>query len=95
METIKEAAIRKAKEETNLDCEFIKTMSVEESIFPKNQNMKTDLHTVNICCHLIPKSIEYFQLDKYQSDFKWVNKQNAAYHKAVNYPLSLMGFNNI
>jgi len=52
LETLKDATIRKAKEETNLDCEFINIISVEETIFNKNENMFTDVHTVNICCIL-------------------------------------------
>jgi colanic acid biosynthesis protein WcaH len=93
LETIKDAAIRKAKEETNLDCEFIQVISAEESIFPKNENMDTDVHTVNICCYLIPKDIKSLKIDKLHNDYKWVNRQNKIYHPAVNHPLSVIGFN--
>jgi len=93
LETIKDAAIRKAKEETNLDCEFVKIVSVEETIFFKNKNMTTDVHTVNICCHLTPFSITPLHFDNYHSDYKWVTKHNNSYHRAVNNPLSLMGLN--
>lgn len=93
LETIKEAAIRKAKEETNLDCEFIKIISVEETIFFKNENMDTDVHTVNICCEMIPLNIAIMKFDKYHNDYKWIYKQSNSYHNAVNHPLSLSGFN--
>lgn len=95
LETIKDASIRKAKEETNLDCEFVKIIAVEETIFIKNENMNTDVHTVNICCEMIPFSISPLQLNKYHNDYIWVRKQSKSYHKAVNHPLSLMGFDNI
>ena len=95
LETIKNAAVRKAKEETNLDCEFIKVISVGETIFIKNENMNTDIHTVNICCEMIPFSIAPLKLDKYHKDYIWVCKQSNSCHNAVNHPLSLMGFCNI
>jgi colanic acid biosynthesis protein WcaH len=95
LETIKDAAIRKAKEETNLDCEFIKIIALEETIFVMNENMNTDIHTVNICCQLITNTIASLQIDKYHNNYKWVNQQSDSYHNAVNHPLSLMEFNNI
>lgn len=95
LETIKDAAIRKAKEETNLDCEFVKILSIKETFFNKNENLDTDVHTVNICCHLISQSIEPLQFNKYHNAYKWVNQQSSLYHKAVNHPLSLIGFNNV
>lgn len=90
LETIKDAALRKAKEETNLDCEFIKIVSVEETVFLKNENMFTDVHTVNICCEIIPISITSFKFDKYHNDYQWISKQNSTYPMAVNHPLSLL-----
>ena len=92
LESIKDAALRKAKEETNLDCEFIKTVTLEETIFLKNENMDTDVHTVNICCHLVTATIVPLQIDKYHKDYKWVNQQSDSYHKSVNRPLSFIGF---
>ena len=93
METIKEAAQRKAKEETNLDCAFVKIISIEESIFKKNESMHTDVHTINICCEMIPSSIALLQFDKFHIDYKWVEKQSNSYHEAVNHPLSIIGYN--
>lgn len=92
LEMIKDAAIRKAKEETNLDCEFIKIISVEETIFIKNENMNTDVHTVNICCHLITSNADNLKVDKHHDDYKWIDQQSDSYHEAVNHPLSLMRF---
>jgi colanic acid biosynthesis protein WcaH len=92
LETIKEAAIRKAKEETNLNCEFVKSISIEETIFPKNENMGTDVHTLNICCHLIPNNIDSLKIDKDHDEYIWIGESSNTFHDAVNHPLSLMGF---
>jgi colanic acid biosynthesis protein WcaH len=92
LESIKDAAIRKAKEETNLDCEFVKIISVEESIFPKTENMTTDIHTVNVCCLMNVSNIENLKFDEHHSDFMWIDKQNEEYHNCVNNPLSLINF---
>lgn len=93
-ESIENAAIRIAKEETSLNCEYKKIISVEETVFLKKENMYTDVHTINICCGMIPLSIEHLRFDRYHNDYKWVDKQSCSYHKAVNHPLSLIGFNN-
>jgi len=93
-ETLEKAAVRIAKEETNLDCEFKGIISIEETVFMKNENMNTDVHTVNICCKMIPANIGLLKFDKYHNDYKWVGEQSDSYHKAVNHPLSLLGFNN-
>lgn len=87
METIRDASIRKAKEETNLNCEFIDIVSVEETIFNDS-----DLHTINICCYLTVNNIDKLQFDKYHSDYKWVDEESDKYHKSVNYPISQMKF---
>lgn len=92
LETIEQAAIRIAKQETNLDCKFVKQISVEETIFDKNEAMNTDIHTVNICCHLTPENVVELNIDNLHSDFIWVNQQSISFHKAVNFPLSLIGF---
>jgi colanic acid biosynthesis protein WcaH len=91
-ELIKDAALRKAKEETNLDCQFEKVVSVEETIFTKTNNMYCDIHTINICCLLTTYDISVFRLDSLHNDFLWVDKLNANFHPAVNRPLSLIGF---
>ncbi len=95
LETIEEAAIRKAKKETNLICEFIKIVSVEETVFVRNESMETDIHTVNICCHMVPSDISSLILDNYHDDYIWVCEQSVSYHKAINHPLSLMGFGDV
>ena len=95
LESIEKAALRIAKQETNLDCSFIKIISVEETIFDKNENMGTEIHTVNICCEMKSFSLTSLQIDDYHKEYKWIDKQSSTYHKAVNHPLSLFGFKNI
>jgi ADP-ribose pyrophosphatase YjhB (NUDIX family) len=90
METIQQAAIRKAKEETNLDCRFIKILTVEETLFEKKDDMEFDIHTINICCVVQSESINSLSIDTNHSDYIWVNSQNQKYHDAVNRPLSLL-----
>lgn len=91
MESIENAALRLSKDETNLDCEFKKIVSVEETIFSKTGNMKSDVHTVNICCELSTGSIEALKINNLHSDFIWVDSRNEKFHNAVNQPLELLG----
>lgn len=91
-ELIKDAAIRKAKEETNLTCIFERIISVEETIFEQEGSMVTDVHTVNVCCLVHAANINELQVDKLHSGFKWVNVLDAAYHAGINNPLSLLGY---
>jgi len=77
MELIKDAALRKAKEEVNLNCRFKEIISIEESMFIKNKNMFTDIHSVNICCKLVTNSITEIVLDKQHSRYIWVTIDSA------------------
>ena len=93
-ETLESAAIRIAKEETNLECEFIKIVSVEQTIFSKKGEMVTDIHTINICCHMIPKNIKGLMVNRFHLDYQWVNSIDRNYNNYVNHPLILLGFSN-
>lgn len=77
METIKDAALRKAKKEVNLDCRFQEIVSIEESMFKRNGNMATDVHTVNICCKLVADSISKISLDGQHDYHVWVTIDSA------------------
>jgi colanic acid biosynthesis protein WcaH len=90
METIKEAVLRKAKEEVNLDCQFQEIIAIEESMFKQNKNMMTDTHTVNICCKLVTDSISEISLDKQHDSHIWVTIDDAEkldFHPCVIGPL--------
>lgn len=91
-ESIRDAALRKAKEETNLSCSFIKIISTEESMFKKTGNMLTDIHTVNVCCLLEPQSESTVETDALHNGFIWMDKLSAHFHPAIIHPLTLLGF---
>ena len=77
METIKDAALRKAKEEVNLNCRFQQIVSIEESMFKRNGKMATDIHTVNVCCKLVTASISEIAIDKQHNSHIWVTIDSA------------------
>lgn len=91
-ELISEGTVRKAKQEVNLDCTFEKIVSVEETIFPKNERMLTTVHTVNICCLLHTKNIDSMALDKFHTKYKWISHISQDYHPGVINPLKKIGF---
>lgn len=76
-ETIRDAAVRKAREETKLHCHYDKIISIEETMFPKEGDMTCDVHTVNICCHLIAISPEEIKIDNCHDDYVWANIEQA------------------
>jgi len=91
-EHIKDAALRKAREEVFLECQFEKKLSVEESIFTKQGNMLSDIHTVNVCCLLSANNIDNISIDEYHDGFVWVNLAEAIelkLHAAVLSPISI------
>lgn len=89
-ETFRDAALRKAREEVNLDCEFKKVISIEETIFEWQGDMLSDIHTVNICCHLSPQKLNNLSIDESHDGNIWVNLEQAKnlnLHPAVFMPL--------
>lgn len=89
-ESIKNAAIRKAREEVNLDCKFERTISVEESMFEQQGDMQFDIHTVNICCQLSVDQITDLTLDNSHNGYLWATPENVQtldLHSAVFLPL--------
>lgn len=92
LESIETAAARIAKAETNLDCTYVRTVCVTETIFPKTDTMDADVHTVNVCCELSPSQVSSLQLDGYHTDYQWIGEQCPEFHDAVNQPLAAMGF---
>ena len=97
LETIKSAALRKAKLEVNLDCNFHKVISVEETIFDKKSDMSTTVHTINIVCKLTTDNIKEIKLDHFHSNFIWtpLNQfKDLKLHKAILKPLTTLTTNN-
>jgi colanic acid biosynthesis protein WcaH len=89
-ETIKDAALRKAREEVGLDCHFEKIISIEETMFAQEGNMLCDIHTVNICCQLSTLAPENISIDTFHDNYVWVNTAQALelkVHQAVINPM--------
>lgn len=89
-EIIKDAAIRKASEEVNLSCRFEKVISIEETIFGNLTNHPSEIHTVNICCHLSTLEAKSLAIDSHHDDYRWVSAETAkslGLHDSVLRPL--------
>jgi len=89
-ELIKDAALRKSQAEVGLAGEFKRILSIEETIFRKNNGMKSDIHTVNVCCHMTVQDISSLNVDGDHSDFRWVDHneiESLNLHPAVLQPL--------
>jgi colanic acid biosynthesis protein WcaH len=90
-ESIRDAAVRKARDEVNLDCTYEQVISIEETIFEQQGDMPSDIHTVNICCHLSTQLMNNITINKYHDGYMWANMEDAKYlnlHSAVFMPLS-------
>jgi ADP-ribose pyrophosphatase YjhB (NUDIX family) len=73
-EQIKDAALRIAKSEVGLDCEFLKVVGFYEAVFGENEVGAKD-HSIVAICHLEALN-DHVILDFQHSDYKWVNKVN-------------------
>ena len=92
-EKLRDAATRIAREETGLECIFQQIVSVEETIFLKNEETTSDKHTVNVCCKMqLTSSPDAIRLDKFHDAFEWISRIRPGLHEAVRRPLSLVGF---
>ena len=74
-EHLKEAVIRKAKEETGLDVKIIKPLIFDETIFNESsmEGVKSGSHTINLSYLLEAKNNEVV-LDKQNSEYKWIDE---------------------
>jgi colanic acid biosynthesis protein WcaH len=93
METIKEAALRKAKEEVNLNCQFKGIISIEETLFKRTRQMFTNIHTINICCKMLTVSPHEIKTDNLHSEYIWVSLLMAKrmnLHNAVINPMEIV-----
>lgn len=93
METIDNACKRIAKQETNLECHFIRQICTEETLFEKENDMISDKHTLNICCELGVKCPDKLKLDENHSDYIWTDRILSELHISVARPLTYLGFN--
>jgi colanic acid biosynthesis protein WcaH len=76
-ELIKDASVRKIKDETSLNAKFKKILSIEETFFPRVEDMASDIHTVNICCYLEPKNIKKIKINNDHVSYMWVDLNHA------------------
>lgn len=91
-ETIKDATVRKAREEVGLNGRFNGILSVEESFFPCLDGMLCDVHTVNICCHIVVDDIAGMNVDSAHNGYQWVDidhARNLNLHECVIRPICL------
>jgi colanic acid biosynthesis protein WcaH len=89
-ETIKDASLRKARDEVTLDCQFERVISIEETIFEQQGDMLSGIHTVNICCQLSAHNFDNLTLDESHDGYIWVDLEHAKrlnLHTAVLTPL--------
>jgi len=94
MESIADAAVRKVKGETNIECRFEKIVSVEETIFEKGSLTPNPVHTVNVCCLAEAVDVSALNTDKLHSAAKWFDHIDNNWHAAVQRPLRLLGYSN-
>ncbi|HLD62904.1 MAG TPA: NUDIX domain-containing protein [Candidatus Norongarragalinales archaeon] len=73
-ETLKDAAVREAREETGLECEFVALRGISSEIIKPQAEWKEEQHYLLFICQLKPKhlqltrsiegQVEWFELDK-------------------------------
>src|SRR4030042_5412693 len=71
-EAISNAALRKASEETGLDCEFVAELGINEGIFNEGP-FGFGVHTIGLVCLLKAKA-DKVKLDSNHTDYKWTDK---------------------
>jgi len=90
LENINNATIRIAKEETRLNCKFNRIISVEESIFYKNNKIDDDIHTINLCCEMQTNSIASLEIDNLHEGYIWIDNLIPNLHFAIKHPLEIL-----
>ncbi|USN45011.1 MAG: NUDIX domain-containing protein [Candidatus Woesearchaeota archaeon] len=80
-ELIKDAAIRKAKEEAGVNVTFDKVLGVDETLFPEsNLGILSGTHTVNVIARVRMNPGEKVNLDKDHKDYQFVSKADPSWH---------------
>jgi len=95
-ETIIDATIRKVKDETNLNASYRSFLTVEETVFEKEEGLTK--HTVNIVSLVDVETVEYFSFDDQHNDYKWLQKNDPmlnelspAVYKPIDCAIGLIG----
>src|SRR5574343_212151 len=94
-ETMKQCAIRKAKEEVNIDCVVGPIIYTAETIFD-NGPWGIPVHTVNSCYLMFPikQNFNIFddvEKDSHQDGFIWVSKNSKIFHPYMQNCLTNLG----
>lgn len=91
-ETLEQAAIRKAKEETGIDCIIKNQVLTDNTIFDTGP-YKIPVHSVNVCYSLVPKNKKTkITIDKYSDSFKWCEKVDINWHSYIIKCLIMEGY---
>lgn len=90
-EILEEAALRKVKEETELDVSLKKILGVDQTFFKKGF-FGQSVQTVNIVFLAKTKGKPKIKLDNQSSGYKWFNKINPNWHTYLKKFLKLSGF---
>ena len=91
-ESIRDAAVRKGRQEIGLVLEPREMISVEETIFTEKED-KVDIHTINIVMKMKIVQPDFtIKLDQTHVEYKWFEKIPANIHEAVRNPLVKMNF---
>jgi ADP-ribose pyrophosphatase YjhB (NUDIX family) len=75
-ERLKSAIKRKIKEEIGIDVKVKKIIGIYETFFKRGpfQNLKTGVHTINVCFLCTVSSLPKIKLDKTSKSYKWIDK---------------------
>lgn len=88
-ETIREACLRKGREELGVELEIGDIVSVEESIF---EDVDPAIHTINIIVTACLSSGSRITLDEAHSEYKWERVADPTLHPCIYNPLVKAGF---
>lgn len=90
-ESIIDASLRKAASETGLICKFVEIMGVEETYFPRTDDMNFDIHTINIVVQLKIEKYSNVRLDNDHSEYMWARRISPEFHPSIQNSLNKAG----
>jgi len=82
-EMMKDAAVRKAREEVGIECHVGPIIHTAETIFPDGPN-GIPVHSINSCFFMYPILSEFqVKLDPQQTDYRWIDHIPVGLHPYV------------
>jgi colanic acid biosynthesis protein WcaH len=82
-EMMKDAAVRKAREEVGVECHVGPIIHTAETIFPDGPD-NIPVHSINSCFFMYPVSPDFqVTLDGHQTDYRWVDHIPDGLHEYV------------